>query len=71
MGMLILEASTPHGRGLAMKAGENRGIAVGWDEEFSSATFDADIDDDELEQVVFEELADLDPDWRTHLRAVD
>ena len=70
--MLILEAIGPNGEQLAMKAGDNRGIPVGWDDEFNSATFDADgIVDDELQQVVFEELADIDPDWQSHLKLAE
>ena len=72
MGMLILEATGPDGEQLAMKAGANRDIPVGWDEEFNSATFDADgIGDDELQQVVFEELAALDPDWQSQLKLAE
>lgn len=70
--MLIMEAIGPRGEELAMAAGAARDIAVGWDDEFSSATFDADdIDDAELEAVITEELDDRDPDWRSHLRLVD
>jgi hypothetical protein len=70
--MLILEATGPRGELLAMAAGEARGIAVGWDPEFESATFDADgIADDELQTVIFEELDARDPEWRTQLQLVD
>jgi hypothetical protein len=72
MPMLIFEAIGPKGEQLAMAAGESTGIAVGWDEEFSSATFDSDtVDDDEFETVVTEALAAIDPDWSSQLRAVD
>ena len=72
MGLLTLEATGPEGERLAMAAGEKRDIPVGWDEEFQSATFDADgVDDDELQAVVFEELEDLDSDWRNHLRVAE
>jgi hypothetical protein len=55
-----------------MAAGKARDIAVGWDSEFNSATFDTDeIDDSELEAVIVEELDDRDPDWRSQLRLVD
>lgn len=55
-----------------MAAGEARDIAVGWDPEFESATFDTDeIGDDELATVIFEELDSRDPDWRSHLRLVE
>jgi hypothetical protein len=70
--MLIMEAVGPRGEELAMAAGAAREIAVGWDSEFNSATFDADgIDDTELEAVIVEELDDRDPDWRLQLRLVD
>jgi hypothetical protein len=70
--MLIMEAIGPRGEELAMAAGAARDIAVGWDGEFNSATFDADgLDDSELEAVVVEELEDQEPDWRSHLRLVD
>jgi hypothetical protein len=70
--MLILEAIGPRGEELAMAAGKARDIAVGWDSEFDSATFDADgIDETELEAVVFEELDAQDPEWRSHLQLVE
>jgi hypothetical protein len=70
--MLILEATGPKGEELALAAGEARGIAVGFDPEFESATFDADgIDEAELQAVIFEELDSRDPDWRSHLQVVD
>jgi hypothetical protein len=72
MGMLILEATGPRGEELAMAAAEARGYPAGWDEEFSSATIDADgVDDDELRTVIFEELDARDPDWRSHLREAE
>jgi hypothetical protein len=70
--MLIMEAIGPRGEELAMAAGAARDIAVGWDDEFNSATFDTDdIDDSELEAVIVEELDDREPDWRSHLKLVD
>ena len=70
--MLIFEASGPRGEELAMAAADATGIAVGWDEEFQSATFDSDDHDPEqLEAAITNALAELDPDWTTHLRAVD
>jgi hypothetical protein len=70
--MLIMEAVGPRGEELAMAAGAAREIAVGWDPEFESATFDADgIDDTELEVAIVEELDARDPDWRSQLRLVD
>jgi hypothetical protein len=72
MALLILEAIGPRGEELAMAAGEARDIAVGWDPEFESATFDADgIGDDELAAVIYEELDSRDPDWRSHLKLVE
>jgi hypothetical protein len=70
--MLILEAIGPKGEELAMAAGEASGVAVGWDDEFHSATFDSDTQhDDEFETVITEALAAIDPDWRSQLRIVD
>ena len=72
MAMLILEAIGPKGEQLAMAAGEAAGVAVGWDDELDSATFDSDShDDDEFETVIIDALAAADPDWRSHLRIVD
>ena len=72
MAMLILEAIGPRGEELAMAAGKARDIAVGWDSEFDSATFDADgIDDEELQAVIFEELDAQEPEWRSHLQLVE
>jgi hypothetical protein len=70
--MLILEAIGPRGEELAIAAGEAREIAVGWDSEFDSATFDTDgIDETELQAVIFEELDAQDPEWRSHLQLVE
>ena len=70
--MLILEGTGPKAEELAMKAGEETEIPVGFDPEFESATFDADeLDDAELQRVVFEALDGIDPDWRSHLKVVD
>jgi hypothetical protein len=72
MGLLTLEAIGPNGEQLAMAAGKKRDIPVGWDAEFACATFDADgVDDDELQTIVFEELADIDPDWRSQLKVAE
>jgi hypothetical protein len=67
MAILTLEAVGSRGEELAMKAGDNRDVPVGWDEEFSCATFDSDLEEGELRTVVFEELARIDPDWQMHL----
>jgi hypothetical protein len=71
MAMLFLEATGPRGEELALAAADASGIAVGWDTEFSSATFDSDLDDAELQAQVFAELDRLDPDWRSHLRVAE
>ena len=70
--ILILEAVGPRAEELANQAGQNREIPVGFDPEFESFTFDADaISEEELAKVIFEELDDLEPDWRSHLNPVD
>ena len=70
--ILILEATGPRAESLATAAAKNRGIAVGFDPEFESFTFDADgVTEEELQTVVFEELDSLEPEWRTHLNPVD
>ena len=70
--MLILEGTGPRAEELAMKAGDATDIPVGWDSEFESATFDSDdLDEAELQRVVFEALDGIDPDWRSHLRVAD
>jgi hypothetical protein len=69
MAMLILEAIGPKGEELALEAGKARDIPVGFDPEFECATFDSDtIDEQELQVVVFEQLARIDPEWQQHLR---
>ena len=75
MGMIFLEAIGPEGERLAMAAGDAVDeVAVGWDDEFNSATFDSDahdpdvvLSDEEVRSRVFDALDNLDPDWRTHL----
>ena len=70
--LLILDAIGPKAEELAIEAGAATGIPVGYDPELDCATFDADaLDDDELQTVVFEALAGVDPEWRTHLRLAD
>ena len=72
MAMLMLEAIGPRGEELAMAAGDARGVAVGWDEEFSTATFDSDdADEAGLQALIFEELDAREPDWRSHLRVAE
>lgn len=72
MGLLTLEAIGSDGEQLAMRAGEITEVPVGWDSEFSCATFDSDsMDDAELEGVVFDALNGLSSDWRSHLRMAE
>ena len=72
MGMLFLEAIGAEGERLALEAGRLTEIPVGFDSELSTATFDSDeLDDAELEGVVFDALGGLDPDWRSHLRVAE
>ena len=70
--ILTLEATGPRGEELAMRAGEELDLPVGWDAEFSCATFDADeLDEAALQETVFAALAGLDPDWQAHLRVAE
>ncbi len=71
MGLLILEGAGPRAEELAMAAGEMTEVAVGWDSEFDSATFDSDLPDEELEAVIFDALGSIDPDWRSHLQITE
>jgi hypothetical protein len=72
MGMLILSATGPKGEQLALAAGESLGIAVGFDPEFESATFDSDEhDENALQEAVFAELDAADPDWRSQLELAE
>ena len=77
--MIFMEAIGPKGERLAMAAGDAaEEVAVGWDAEFSSATFDSDaydpdvvLTEDEIRTRVFAVLGGLDPDWRQHLREAE
>ncbi len=72
MAILMLEASGPRAEELAMDAGRATDIAVGWDPEFDCATFDADgLAEEELQTVVLETLASIEPEWQAHLRLTD
>jgi hypothetical protein len=71
VGLLTLEAIGSEGERLAMEAGRMTEIPVGWDEEFSCATFDSDLDEAELQGVVFDALSGLDPNWAEHLRIAE
>ena len=71
MSMLILEATDSEGEHLAMAAGKKTGIAVGWDEEFNSATFDSDLEGNDMQLQIFAALDEIDPAWRVHLQVVE
>lgn len=72
MAMLMLEAIGPEGERLALEAAELVGVPVGYDAELDCATFDSDAQDEEqLAAAVFEALAGIVPDWRTHLRVAE
>jgi hypothetical protein len=72
VGLLILNATGPKGEELAMQAGKITEIAVGWDSEFDSATFDADAyNEAELQGIVFDALGGIDPEWRSHLELAE
>jgi hypothetical protein len=72
MAMLYLEATGPEGERLALEAGRLTEIPVGFDSELNTATFDSDeLDEAELEGVVFDALGGIDPDWRSHLRVAE
>ena len=70
--MLILEATGSEGERLAMAAADRTGIAVGWDAEFNSATFDSEeMGDEKLQDTVFTALTEIDPSWRDQLQLAD
>jgi hypothetical protein len=70
--ILILEAIGPNAEQLATDAGKVTDIPVGYDSEFDCATFDSDtLEGKELEAVVFDALAGIDPEWQTHLRLAE
>lgn len=79
MAMIFMESIGPQGERLAMAAGEAvEEVAVGWDAELNSATFDSDaydpdtqLSEDEVRTRVFAALDGLDPDWRSHLREAE
>jgi hypothetical protein len=73
MALLFLEAIGSNGEQLALAAAEAIDVPVGWDSELNSATFDSDEHETEeaLQAAVFEALAEIDPDWRTHLQRVE
>ena len=70
--MLNLEAIGPRGEELALAAGDAIDVPVGFDPDLECATFDADsLELDDLKGAVEVALADLDPDWQTHMRILD
>ena len=72
MGIVTFEATGPDAEQLANQAGERIDVAVGFDPEFGGATFDSDtLDDGELEAVLVDVLAAIDPDWQEHLRLAE
>ena len=71
MGLITLEAIGPKGEQLAMRAADVTEIPVGWDGESSSATFDSDMPDEELQAVLADALGGIDPEWQDHLRVAE
>lgn len=72
MAILTLEAIGSEGERLAMAAGEELGVPVGFDSEFQCATYDADgLGDEELQAEVFRTLTGIDPAWQEHLRVAE
>ena len=71
MSMLILEATDSDGERLAMAAAEKTGIALGWDRESNSATFDSDLEGNDMQLQIFSALDEIDPTWRIHLAVVE
>jgi hypothetical protein len=70
--LLFMEAIGPNAEQLALDAGKAADVAVGYDSDLGSATFDSDAHDEtELEAAVSEALTGLDPDWQTHLRVAE
>ena len=71
MSMLIMEATGSDGERLAMAASEKTGIAVGWDSELNSATFDSDLEGNDMQQRILAALDEIDPAWRIQLQVVE
>lgn len=70
--ILTLEAIGPNAEQLAIDAGKVTDIPVGYDPELDCATFDSDtLEGKELEAVVFDALAGIDPEWQTHLQLAE
>jgi hypothetical protein len=69
--MLILETVGPKAEELANEAVSliDADVAVGFDSDLESATFDSDeLDDEALEAAVTDALDGIDSDWGSHLR---
>jgi hypothetical protein len=79
MAMIFLEAIGSDGERLALAAGDAvEEVAVGWDEEMNTATFDSDaydpdvvLTEGEVREKVFAALDAIDADWRQHLRETE
>jgi hypothetical protein len=70
--LLFMEAIGPNAEQLTLDAGDAADIAVGYDSDLGSATFDSDAHDDaELRDVVTETLASIDPDRQAYLRVAE
>ena len=68
MALLFLDGVGSNAEELALKAGEQTGIPVGFDSQEQVATFDSDdLDEAELQKTVYDALAAIDPDWGSHL----
>ena len=64
-----MEAIGSNAEQLAIDAGKAADVAVGYDSDLGSATFDSDAHDEAgLQAAITEALASLDPDWQSHLR---
>ena len=74
VGMLIMETVGPRAEELAEEAVAvvDADVAVGFDSELDSATFDSDdLDDEALEAAVTHALDGIDSDWGSQLRVAD
>jgi hypothetical protein len=72
--MLIMETVGPRAEELADEALSviDADVAVGFDTELDSATFDSDeLDDAALESAVTDALDGIDSDWGSHLRVAE
>ena len=68
MGTITLEVIGPRGEELAEQAGRLTETPVGIDPD-GAATFDSEaLPEGELEAVIVDALAGIDPEWRSHLK---